>query len=195
MKKQMIISLSREYGSGGRAIAEKLAEIFDIAFYDREMLQQIAEENDLNYDEVRMLEEAPRKRRNTFRQEAVSEDNVTYMQFDFIQKKALSGESFIIVGRCGGYVLRDVPDLIKIFITGDEETRVARVAERDGVELEEARKLVAATDSQRRNYHNTYCDYKWGDSRHYDLIINSSKLGIEKTAKCLAAYIRERFSD
>ena len=99
-----------------------------------------------------------------------------------------------MVGRCGDYVLRDVPDLAKIFITGDEEARIARIAEQEGIELKEAKKLVAVTDTQRRNYHNTYCDYKWGDSRHYDMIINSTKLGIEKTAKCLAAYIRERFS-
>ena len=104
------------------------------------------------------------------------------MTFDYIRQIAASGESCVIVGRCADSVLAGNPNVIRIFVVGDEEDKNRRLAGIRQIPLEEADEERKETDRFRRAYHNYYSKTKWGDSRAYDLIVNSSKLGIAGTA-------------
>ena len=102
-------------------------------------------------------------------------DNVARMQFDYIKKKAEAGESFVIVGRCSEIVLKDNPHLISIFVLGDREAKIERVMRIYELDARHAEERMIEKDRRRKSYHNSHCKVKWGDSRNYDLSINSSK--------------------
>ena len=114
------------------------------------------------------------------------------MQFSYLKDKADSGESFVVVGRCAETVLKEYDGLITIFVLGDEETRVKRIEQLHGLSEDEAKRLVKTKDWRRKSYHNCYSRGRWGDSRNYDLSINSSRLGIERTTKMLEEYVQAR---
>lgn len=192
---QIIISIGREFGSGGRAIAEKLAEKFDIPLYDRHLITEIAEKTGMTEAEVEKYNEAPKMKIISRRVNGYSnsiEDNIAEMQFDILDKKAKSGESFVVIGRCSETKLKKYPALISLFILGDMDKKIERVMKIYELNEEEATKFIAKKDKKRKRYHNYHCQGKWGDSRLYDLSVNSSKLGIDKTADMLESYIRAR---
>lgn len=195
MNKQLLIVLSREFGSGGGVIAKALAQEFDLPLYDKNILEQLTAGTSLSLETLKHYEESPR---NIFTSRSVRgfsnapQTYVAQMEFDYIRKKAAAGESFVLLGRCGDEVLKDFPDLISIFVLSDIEFKKQRIMNRDGIGEDEALELIAKTDRRRKYYHNQYCRGKWGDSRNYDLCINSAKLGIEGTTQHLAQYIRTR---
>ena len=194
---QMIISVSREFGSGGHIIAEQIAKDHGLKFYDRHLLDDIAAENNMN---AAVLEKYDEKPRNAFLSRRVSgfsnsmEEILAEMQFDYIRKKADSGESFVIVGRCAESVLSGHKGLISIFVVGDDEAKIKRVEKVYGLNTSEAILKMKRHDKKRRQYHNRHSSFRWGDSRNYDLCINSSKLGLDQTADALEDYIRARIS-
>lgn len=192
---QTIISVSREFGSGGHVIAEKIAKDHGLNFYDRHILDEIANENNIK---VEILEKYDEKPRNAFLSRRVGafsnsmEEILADMQFDYIRKKADSGESFVIVGRCSETVLRNHEGLISIFVVGDESAKINRI--KDVYHLNEADAIakIRRHDKKRKQYHNRHSNFRWGDSRNYDVCINSSKLGLERTGAALENYIKER---
>ncbi len=195
MAEQLIITISREYGSGGHVIAEALAKRFNLPLYDRNLLDQIAAEKHGNIEELRKYEEKPRKflvSRTVNGYCNSPEEVIANMQFDFLRKKAAAGESFVAVGRCAGYILRQYKGLVSIFILADMDAKNKRVQEVRGMSKKEAQAAINRHDKFRKSYHNRYCDIKWGDSRNYDITINSSKLGLDRTTDMLESYIRER---
>ena len=194
---QIIISVGREFGSGGRVIAEKLSERFNLPLYDRHLITEIAEKMGMTYDDVEKYNESPRMKIVSRRVNGFSnsiEDNIAEMQFDIIDEKAKSGESFVVVGRCSETKLKKYPALISLFILGDMDKKVERVMDVYNLNEEDAKKFITKKDKKRKRYHNYHCQGKWGDSRLYDLSINSSKLGIEKTVDILEEYIKTRIS-
>lgn len=195
MAGQIIISIGREFGSGGHAIGEKIAKDLGLEFIDRKMLDEIAEEKNIQVEYLEKFDEKPRKVFMSRRVGAYSnslEEIVADMQFDYIRQKADSGKSFVIVGRCAETVLKDREKLISIFILGDKACKRDRIKERYQLNDMEAVSKMARHDRKRKQYHNRHSDFKWGDSRGYDLCINSSRLGVEKTAEMLEMYIKER---
>ncbi len=195
MAGQMIIAISREYGSGGHYIAAQLAERFGIALYDHNLLDEMCREKGMNPDLLSKYDEVPKRRllSRTVRGMSNSpEEAVAGIQFDFLRDKAGSGESFVVVGRCAEHVLKANSNMIPIFILGDVEAKVKRIQTVRQMNEEEAREALTRHDARRRAYHNYYCDIKWGDSRHYDMCINSSKLGLDGTTDMLENYIRHR---
>ena len=192
MAKQFIITIAREYGSGGRVIAEELAKRYNVNLYGKNLLDFIAKEKNLNLDKLKKYDE---KARNPWLSRTVDgysnspEDTVAQMQFDYLKERAESGESFVVLGRCASYVLRDSDGLVKIFITGEKEAKIKRIASIEKLNYGEAQILVEKRNKMRRNYHNYYSKEKWGDSRHYDLIVNSSKIGIDNTVEVIDKYI------
>lgn len=195
MDKQIIISVGREYGSGGHEIAEKLAERFDLPLYDYNLLHEIAVEKNANAKELAKYDELPRSRFLTRTVRGYSnslQENVAKMQFDYLKKKAARGDSFVIVGRCSEMVLMGCEGLITFFILGDMEKKVERIARIHQISKSEAEKRIYYYNAKRKEYHNYFCSVKWGDSRNYELSVNSSKLGIEATTNLLERYIRER---
>ncbi len=192
MSEQMIIAISREYGSGGHEIAKILAQRFGIPFYDRNMLDEIANQKNVNVDNLHKYDELPRKlffSRTVKGYSNSPEEVIANFQFDYLREKSDSGESFVVVGRCAEYVLREYLGLITIFILGDEEEKCKRIQQTRNVDENEALSIMYRHDKKRKAYHNYYCPNKWGDSRGYDITINSSKLGLEKTADLLENFI------
>jgi len=197
MGKQVIISISREYGSGGHEIAKILADRLGMAFYDRLMLDEIAKAMNTDVAELQKYDEKPVNRllsRRVGNHTNSFEEIIAQIQFDYIRKKAESGESFVVVGRCAETVLRDYECLISVFVTGNREQKVKRVMEQYALSETEAYSKMRRHDRSRKQYHNRYSDAKWGDSRYYDLCINSSPLGIDKTVSVLENYVKQRIS-
>ena len=198
MSKQTIITVSREFGSGGHEIAEKIASDLNLKFYDRGMLDEIADEMNVK---VEVLEKYDEKHRNIMLSRKVGkysnsmEEILAELQFDYIRKKANEGESFVIVGRCSESVLRDVDGLISIFVNGNRECKIKRVMDKYALNRSEAVKKMERHDFKRKRYHNRHSDHKWGDSRYYDVCINSSPLGISGTVRTLGNYIQERMKN
>lgn len=195
MGKQVIISISREFGSGGRAIAEQIAKDMGLKLYERNILEEMAKEMQINADGFAHLDEKPKKfviTRRVREHSSSMEETFAQMQFDFIRKKADEGESFVVLGRCSEHVLKGRDSLISIFVLGDKPQKIERVMEIYNLDREEAIQKMKRHDKSRKQYHNEHCDDKWGDSRAYDMCINSSKLGIGQTTKFLEEYIKER---
>lgn len=194
MGKQIIISVGREFGSGGHEIAERLAKHYNIPLYDKEIFEHVEEKGSISADVAKYFDEKPVN--PIFYPVAMDgsylplEQTVANHIFDFIRAKGdRDKESFVIVGRCAEYVLRDNPNLISIFILGDKEVKKQRVMQKYELDEKSACNRMKKADKMRKTYHNFYADGKWGDSRNYDICINSSTLGIDNTLDTLIAYI------
>lgn len=197
MSSQFIISIGREFGSAGHEIAQKLAEHYNITLLDHNLLDEIAFEKNLDVTNLQNFDEKKKKvglYRTVKGLSSSPEDNVAFLQFDYLRKKAEKGESFVIVGRCSEDILKEYDGLISIFVLGDMDHKVNRIKELYGLSDFNARKLIKEKDMKRKRYHNSFCEGKWGDSRNYDLSINSSKTGIDNTLKLLVEYIDMRRS-
>ena len=182
MANQIIVALGREFGSGGHEAGEKLADRYGIRFLDHSLLQTIAEEKCIDIDLLKKYDEKPK---NIFLSRMVSgysnalEEHVAKFQFDYIRKIAEEGESFVIIGRCGEDILKGNPAMLSVFVRGNEEEKCRRVMDKYDLSREEALRLMKRRDAARKSYHNYYCSGKWGDSRNYDLCINSSDIGVD----------------
>lgn len=195
MSKQLIIALGREYASGGHDIAEMLADKLNLELLDSNILRAIALKRGINEEQLQKYDELPKKRflsRNVRGYSNSPEEVIANMQFEFLKEKAEAGDSFIVVGRCAESVLQDNKNMISIFVLADREVKINRVMTILKMQRQEAENLIHRRNKHRKEYHNYYCTGKWGDSRNYDLSINSSKLGISETADFLEKYINER---
>ncbi len=196
--KQIMISISREFGTGGHHIAAMIAKDLGIALYDRAMLDQVAEEHGLDAHVLEKYDERPKlpiiSRRVNGHSNSM-EDALVHLQSEFIQKRADDGESFVVVGRCAETALQDREGLIKIFVLGDKEDKLKNVMKKFGVSEKEALRKMKRHDIRRKAYHNRHSEVKWGDSRGYDLCINDSRLGVEKTVELIKHYIEERVKE
>lgn len=195
--KQIIISVGREYGSGGHAIAEILSQRFGLPFFDRNLLEEIALHKEVDVKNLEKYDETPKMLflSRTIRGFNNSpEENIAMLQFDFLKKMANEGKSFVIVGRCSENVLKNFSGLISFYILGDKDARIERIMQVYDVSRETAADKVRAHDKSRKAYHDHFCEWKWGDSRNYDCSINSSRLGIDETADIMDDYIRRRMA-
>lgn len=194
MKEQLIVSISREFGSGGREIAQKIAEDMGLALYDRNILEEIAREKNMDPKNFQDADEKPRNKLLTRRVKGHTnsmEENLALMQFEYLRRKADGGESFVVVGRCSETVLKDREELVAVFVVGEKEAKIQRTMKKFELSRQEAADKCERHDRTRKRYHNHYSDFKWGDSRNYDICINSSRLGVDKTAEVIEAYIQK----
>ena len=201
-----IVTIGRQFGSGGREIGEKVAEHFGIKCYDKELLSRAAKESGFCEEMIQNHDERPT---NSFLYNLVMDTysfgynassfvdmpishKVFLAQFDTIKKIAEEGPC-VIVGRCADYALTDFDNVINLFIYGNEECKIKRIKERfDDVKTDDqARDMMNKKDKQRQSYYNYYSSKKWGRADSYDLCINSSVLGIEGTVKFILQYIED----
>ncbi|MCR4955633.1 MAG: cytidylate kinase-like family protein [Lachnospiraceae bacterium] len=195
MDKQVIITIGREYGCGGLIIAKDIAEHYKIPLYDKNILEAVAAEKGISAEVFEAYSEKPRNKflsRNVRGQISSIEHHVAEMQFEYLRERAESGESFVVLGRCAEEVLKDYPGLIKLFILADADFKLNHVMTKFNLSEPAAEAQIKKFNKQRKLYHNSYCDFKWGDSRSYDLTINSSRLGLNGTLKTLIDYIDTR---
>lgn len=195
MEKQLIISISREFGSAGHEIAEKVAHDLNLPLYDRRLLDELAEKRGWNLEELKKYDEKPKAvffSRSVKGHSSSLEEAVAQMQFDYIKQKADSGESFVVVGRCSEVVLAGNEALTTVFVLGNRPEKLQHVMTKYNLNESEALAKMNRHDRKRKAYHNSHSKIAWGDSRGYDLCINSSKLGIEKAAEVIKQYVEIR---
>lgn len=200
----LIINVGRQLGSGGRVIARRLAEDFGCSFYDRELLNLAAKESGFckkffeQSDEHRGFLKSlfhihiPHVSDNNFYSNKLSQESLFKFQSDAIRKAADEGPC-VFVGRCADYVLRDHKKVINIFITADIDRRIKLVCERENCDRATARKIIARGDRERASYYNYYTGKTWGHSESYDLCVNSSLMGPERTEEFIKEFIKKRF--
>ncbi|MEG2097063.1 MAG: cytidylate kinase-like family protein [Pseudoflavonifractor sp.] len=190
-----IITIGREYGSGGRIIAQRLAEALSIPFYDKEVIEGVAKKTGFAENFVRDAEHRPT---NSFFYDLYSStqslslsDQVFIAQSGVIKDLANKG-SCVIVGRCADYILRDYPHLLRVYIHAPIALRARRAYEEYGVKEANVESYVAKQDKQRASYYNYFTSIRWGDSHSYDLCV-SSALGIDTAVDIIrtAALARE----
>ncbi len=192
----MVITVGRQYGSGGREIGTMLAEKLGIAYYDDMLLKEAAKESGLCEDLFRSFDERPKSFLYSVAMDPYSfsmnhvmpkgsiEQQVYLATYDTIKKLADKGPC-VLIGRCADYALKDRDDVINLFITAPLENRIERVARRNGITRDEAKERIKRTDKSRASYYNYYSSKDWGDAKSYDLCIDSSLLGIEGTVELL----------
>lgn len=201
--KKIIISVGRQIGSGGRIVAQQLADVFGCKLYDKELLNLAAKESGFSEKFFEQNDEqkgfmkslfhihVPLMGTNNFYKNDFSEESLYQFQSDAI-RKAASESGCVFVGRTADYVLRDAPNLVSVFITANMDQRIQRVCKRMGVDRAVARKYIRNHEEERASYYNYYTGKVWGRSESYDLCINSSLLGIDKTSEFVAEFIRQR---
>lgn len=192
--KQIIIAVGREFGSGGHIVAERLAQRYNIPLYSKELLEEVAKEGEYSKEILERFDEKPMN--ITFIPVPLGgttvslEQSVAISQFNFLQKKANEEkESFVVVGRCADEILADNPNMVSVFILGNKDSKMKRVMEREGVDEKTALAKMKKSDKIRKTYHNFYCESKWGDSRGYDICINTSKIDVDTAVEMIAQYI------
>ena len=198
MSKPLIITVGREFGSGGHAIAEILAKKFNLPLYDSNILQEIAMHKNLDHKEIEKYDEAPRNKlftRTVKGHSSSAEEHIAQLQLRYLREKAENGESFVVVGRCSETILKGYEGVVSIFVLADKECKINRIKKINNISAIEADIMMNKQDRQRKFYHNYHCSIKWGDSRNYDISINSSRMGVERTADALEAYIKARMED
>lgn len=195
-----IITITRQYGSGGRLIGEKLAQKLGVDFYDNKLLDVAAGDSGIHKAH---FEENDERRPNsflymlstTYGQGGVPfDDSLFFAQLNAIQKIA-SGESCVIIGRCADYVLRDFNGVLNIFISAPLEDRIKRAVSDYGIAEKHAEEYVKRIDKQRISYYNYYTDKRWGQPQNYQLCIDSSALGIDGSVELIEQFIRMYYKD
>ena len=181
--KNRVITISREFGSGGRTIGKKVAEALNIPCYDRELLLKIAEKSGFNESYIQDAGEyAPGGfLSSAFSHQPAGPNNADYLwqiQFKIITELAQKG-SCVIVGRCADYILRDTADCLKVFIHADLKFRAERIVKVYGERDASPEQRLKDKDKRRAAYHRFYTDMKWGHAQNYDITLNSGTLGID----------------
>lgn len=209
MSKPIAITIARQYGSGGREIGERVAELLGIKHYDQELITMAAREGNLDTEVATKADESAVNSllytlalgsnffgtAMTFGYKPPLNDKLFLLQSDVIRRIANEG-SCVIIGRCADYVLREHTNRLSIFIYGDLPHRKARIMERhEGMSESAALDLINKTDKRRSSYYNFYTGNKWGKYDNYHLAINSSLLGIEGTVALIADCAKRMIED
>ena len=209
MAKKIIITIARQYGSGGREIGERVAELLGIPLYDKEIINDAASKGSLNEEVIKNADETAANSllytlamgsnilgtTMHFGYKMPLNDRLFILQSEVIKEYAKNG-SCVIIGRCSDYVLRDEEGLLRLFIYGDLDHRQERVKMRHP-EIKETQiiDVINKTDKRRSSYYNFYTGNKWGKYDNYDMAINSSTLGIEGTAQLVYACAKKLMDD
>ena len=198
MKKDIIITIGRQFGSGGKCVAEVLGRKLGIPVYDQELIMKAAQESGFSAE---FFEQSDEKRRffslSSIFATAYSSETENYMsdkglfriQCETIRNIAAQG-SAVIVGRCSDYILRDRNDTLDIFLTAPAEVRARRVSDRAGIPYDDALEMLEKRDKGREEYYNYYTFGDWGKAANYDLCVDSSILDIEGTADLIIEFAR-----
>ena len=202
MAKKIIITIGRQFGSGGRYVGRLLSEKLGIPFYDKELLSEAAKNSGICEEIFEEHDEKPTRSllfslvtgmqhhvgTGNFYMDMPLNHRIFLAQFDAIRKLAEEG-SCVIVGRCADYVLRDDPDTVSIFVKADMPSKIARAVKYYGVEEDKAEERIRKADKQRASYYNYYATATWGDVDNYDLVVDTGVLGVEGAVELIAKFI------
>ena len=203
---RVVVTIARQYGSGGKTIGKMLAEDLGIKAYSREILKIASEESGISET---LFNKADEKLKTTslfgivkreYKGELlppesegfVSDQNLFNYQAKIIQDLA-ENESCVIVGRCADYILKDRPNVVSVFIHASPEYCIRQSIERGAYTGKDVEKFIQKTDKYRGDFYHYYTGRVWNDARNYDLCLNSEKLGFEGCVEAIKAYIQVRF--
>ena len=192
----MIITIGRQHGSNGHAVAETLAKRLNIPCYSKEIVDRTARDSNFSHEVIRSYDE---KRISPFMAPSTHffgmdegfrlNMQIASAQFEAIRSLADEGDA-VFVGRCADYVLRSREDLVRIFLMADMPYRIKTVMERKSLTQDQAKKLIREVDKDRSSYYRYYTDQTWGESGCYDLCLNVGRVGIEGAAESIEAFIK-----
>ncbi len=196
----IIITIGRQYGSGGREIGEKLANKLNLNYYDTLLLEKSAKDSGLSDEVISRYDERLADKWLSLNPGLTDANDIHKLplplraaigQFEAIRKIGQK-ESAVIVGRCADYVLREQNNVFSVFIYSDINKRTVRVAKRNSISFSEAKKRIKNTDKERAAYYNYYTDRGWGLHANYNLTIDSGFFGTEGAVEILACAIRNK---
>jgi len=200
--KNFVITIARGFGSGGKTIGRLLAQRLDIDYYDNDLIRLASEESGINIELFGKADE--RVKTNLFKKysgsygedvippdsdEFVSNDNLFNYQAKIIRSLA-EKQNCIIIGRCGDYILKNHPNTIRLYIYADHATCIENVMDIYGTSPKQAAKRIEEIDKARANYYKYYTGGTWSDVSNYDLCINTTDIGFEKSVDVILAYMR-----
>ncbi len=197
-----IVTIGRQFGSGGKEIGIRVAKELQIPFYDKEILQEAAKKSGLCTQILENFDERPKSLLYSIAMDSYMfalpgagvdslEQQVYLATYDTIRQIAAQGPC-VLIGRCADYALADDPNLLSIFIHAPIDVRVARVAQRQNVSPERARTLIAKTDKRRASYYEYYSTQRWGAVESYDFCLDSSCLGLGGTVELIRTIVDQR---
>ena len=206
MNKKYVITVGRQFGSGGLEIAERLSKKFGINYYDKNFIEIAAKKSGLDKELFEKSDEKPPAgilgNLSGFLTNAINggyygenfllNDSVFKIQSDIIRQLARK-EPCIFVGRCADYVLREYPYRLDVFVCADIEDRIKNILQRQKEEIKNIRKEAENIDKQRAKYYNFYSGKVWGAAGSYHLCVNSSVLGMDGTAECIYSFAAKKF--
>jgi cytidylate kinase len=202
MATNTVITISRQFGSGGRLIGKKLAEKLGVPFYDKELIELAVEESGFSKEIFEKVDE--RASSSLLYSLSVSpgvmqgvtgmadlplNDKVFLVQTKIIKEVASKG-GCVIVGRCADYILKEFNNVVNVFIRSDMESRIERATNVYKINMTNAQKEIQRNDKKRANYYSFYAHSKWGVVDNYDLCLNSGKVGIDESVEVIADYVR-----
>ena len=205
MSDKLVITIERQYGSGGRDVGHALADLFSCHCYDQDLIVMAAKRSGISEEALaRADEQASSSLLYTIAMGAsmiytnstpmaVPINDALFIAQSEIIKELSESENCIIVGRCADYILAHHPKLIKVFVQGDMPDRIKRIRDRAGISESEAKDRINKKDKKRASYYNYYTGGKWGKAENYNLVVSTSKIGVDGAAKLIYEYAKSAF--
>lgn len=201
-EKKLIVTIGRQYGSGGAETGRRLADELGIGFYDKNILRMNSDESGIKESYFHLADEkagnkllykiisnlTPEKGAPSFGSDLISADNLFRFQSEVIRKVAAE-ESCVIIGRCADYVLQGTEGLVRVFLYADLDAREERIRSKDLYDPKEVKKNIKRIDRERRDYHRYYTGRDWENLDNYDLIVNTSKIGVDGAVGVIKNYL------
>lgn len=194
LSKKVIVTISREYGSGGRYVGRLIADKLGIRFYDKDFVTELSEKTGLSEEYIEQNEQkrSSIEALNSGIYYNLSNSDDLFVKESELIKEIADKESCVIIGRCADYILKDNENTINVFINSNMEDKIKRSVEKYNIEEKNAEKVIKSIDKQRANHYKHYTGKKWGEASNYDLCINSDLMGVEKTAEIICQMV-ERY--
>lgn len=206
MESKVIVTIARQFGSGGKTIGQMLADSMGINCYERELIRMASDDSGISetlfaQNDERISTNSFFKYKNVYKGELIAPESAGFTSstnlFNYqakIIKQLAEQESCVIIGRCADYVLKEYPNVVSVFVHADKDFCHQMAKERVSVPEKELDKYIEKVDNYRGQYYKTYTGHEWFDLRNYDLCLNSGKLGFEKCVEEIKSYIDVRFS-
>ena len=210
MKKNIVFTISRQYGSGGRTVGKMLADELGIHYYDKELMKLAAEESGINESLFVQADEnvddknplLVRVMKNVYQGELISPKSDDFVSrenlFNYqakVLKKLAETESCVIIGRCADFVLKDYDNVVSVFVHAPKDFLMEQAAKKQSYRDKELEKFIEKTDRYKADYYHYHTGQQWTDARNYDLCLNSGRLGFDKCVEEIKAYTKVRFGE
>ena len=186
--RDLTVTIGRQNGSGGREVGKVLADRLGVECYDRTVIEKTADRMGIPVEDAERMEERARTGSNLFFGGIPTANPLFVVQSDVIRSLASKGQC-VFVGRCADYVLKDLPNVVHVFIWAEKEFRIERAIRIDGLTRAKAEESIVKIDRRRANYYNYHSSEKWGRAENYHLSIQSSYVGIDNAVELIRMYI------